>query len=119
MSPCFERSWRSAPSVHEGQQPRELRHAGNTQGLAPPGVSDQDAEGVELAAERQPTAGLRVLSIDSGSAAADRLYQGDLITAVNQRSVGDVARARELADETRTVVLEIERNARKQLIRIR
>jgi Do/DeqQ family serine protease len=76
-------------------------------------------DGVELAAERQPTAGLRVLSIDSGSAAADRLYQGDLITAVNQRSVGDVARARELADETRTVVLEIERNARKQLIRIR
>lgn len=47
------------------------------------------------------------------------LRQGDLITAINQQTVTSIADAEALADATRTVVLEIQRNSRPRLVRLR
>jgi Do/DeqQ family serine protease len=77
-------------------------------------------EGVELMAEDGREPGLRVVSIAGGSVASmTQLQTGDLITAVNQRDVASVADAMRLAQATRTVVVEVERESRTQLIQLR
>lgn len=74
-------------------------------------------DGVELVAEGGQRPGIRVQSIRGSSIAADSdLRPGDLITAINQQPVDSVADIRELATQTRTVVLEIERESRTQLL---
>jgi len=78
-------------------------------------------EGVELMAESGGNGGLRVLSIDESASrfARNNLVSGDLIRAVNQQRVRDVADAVLLTENVRNVIVEIERNSRAQLVRLR
>ena len=74
-------------------------------------------DGVELVAERGQRPGIRVQSIERSSpAAGSDLRPGDLITAINQRPVESVADVRLMAAQTRTVLLEIERDSRTRLL---
>jgi serine protease DegQ len=77
-------------------------------------------DGVELIVQGDQEQGLRVRSVDPDSmAAAADLFPGDLITAINQHPVSGIADARSLASQSRTVVLEIERDSRRRLLVIR
>jgi S1-C subfamily serine protease len=59
------------------------------------------------------------MTIERGALAADFLYRGDIIVAVNRQPVRNPADARRIADGARTVTLEIERASRPKLVRIR
>jgi S1-C subfamily serine protease len=69
--------------------------------------------------------GLRIESLSAVSRRlaeimrANALLRGDLITAINQQPVSTIAEAEAIAEATRTVVLEIRRDARASLVRLR
>ena len=77
-------------------------------------------DGIDLMAEDGRNPGLRVLSIAiNNQAAYYGLEPGDLITAINRQDVGTVADAMRLASTPRNVVVEIERDSRPHLVRLR
>jgi serine protease Do/serine protease DegQ len=65
-------------------------------------------------------AGVLVARVESGSAAWERgLRAGDVITHVNRVRVRNLAEATELIDNARSILLEVQRGNRKQLLLMR
>jgi Do/DeqQ family serine protease len=84
------------------------------------GRASTPLDGVEFIANDSLEQGIRVQSIAPDSLADDAdLRPGDLITAINRHPVSDVENARQLVSESWTVVLEIEREARRRLLVLR
>jgi Do/DeqQ family serine protease len=64
--------------------------------------------------------GLLVAQVDPGSAAADRgLRPGDVITKVNRVRVRNLQEAAQIIDGARSIILEVQRGNRNQLILMR
>jgi len=78
-------------------------------------------EGAELVDnDAAGTPGLLVLRVDPGSPAAERgLRPGDVITKVNRVPVANLADAMPLLDDARSIILEVQRGNRSQLILMR
>ena len=95
--------------------------ASNEQTAEPASVeSAGPLDGVEFLVDGEPEAGIRVRSIQPETMADDAdLRPGDLITAINRNPVRNVDDARTLASETWTVILEIVRDDRNQLLVVR
>ncbi|MEM6513364.1 MAG: Do family serine endopeptidase [Pseudomonadota bacterium] len=67
-----------------------------------------------------PVSGVEVLSVEDGSPAAQRgLSAGDVITAVNRRSVQTLADLNELAGNSRVLFLTIQRGDRELWLQLR
>jgi Do/DeqQ family serine protease len=82
---------------------------------------DPTFEGAELV-DNDPagTPGVLVLRVDPGSPAAERgLRPGDIITKVNRVPVASLADAMPLLEDARSIILEIQRGNRSQLILMR
>jgi Do/DeqQ family serine protease len=108
---------RSINAVLGAKPPEGIVSASGTREAIP---RQSALDGIELMAENGRNPGLRVLSIAVNNGAAYReLEPGDLIKAVNQKDVDSVADAIQLANGARNVVLEIEREERARLIRLR
>ncbi|MGD8340181.1 MAG: Do family serine endopeptidase [Gammaproteobacteria bacterium] len=78
-------------------------------------------EGIELAeSQRGGVDGLAVVSVAEDSvAAAQGLREGDLITYINRQRVRTLAEARQLVNDARLVLVQIRRDGRDFLIRLR
>ena len=78
-------------------------------------------EGAELS-DNDPagTSGVLVMRVDPGSPAAERgLRPGDVITKVNRVPVASLADAMPLLDDARSIIIEVQRGNRSQLILMR
>ena len=88
------------------------------EGVAP---LDPAFDGAELAdndAGKLP--GLLVARVDPGSPAAERgLHPGDVITKVNRVRVHNLGEAKRVVEGARSIILEVQRGARNQLILMR
>jgi S1-C subfamily serine protease len=74
-------------------------------------LSDNDAGGAP---------GVLVMRVDPGSPAAERgLRPGDVITKVNRVPVASLADAMPLFEDARSIILEVQRGNRSQLILMR
>jgi serine protease DegQ len=81
--------------------------------------ADELFEGAEIV-DSTATPGLLVRRVDPGSPAADRgLHPGDIITKINRVQVRSMADAKPLLRDARSVIIEIERDKRNQLILMR
>jgi Do/DeqQ family serine protease len=77
-------------------------------------------EGAEVVDAPAATPGLLVRRVDPGSPAADRgLRPGDIITKINRVRVKNMADAKPLLRDARSVILEVQRGGRNQLILMR
>jgi serine protease DegQ len=80
---------------------------------------DEIFEGADIV-DSTATPGLLVRRVDPGSPAADRgLHPGDIITKINRTRVRSMADAKPLLRDARSVIIEIERDKRNQLILMR
>jgi Do/DeqQ family serine protease len=81
---------------------------------------DEIFEGAEVADAPASTPGLLVRRVDPGSPAADRgLRPGDIITKVNRVRVRNMADAKPLLKDARSIIIEVQRAGRSQLILMR
>ncbi|HSG65352.1 MAG TPA: PDZ domain-containing protein, partial [Gammaproteobacteria bacterium] len=87
------------------------------------GETDPRFEGAELVTndEQRPdyngVPGVRVAAVEAGSPAAQRgLQPGDVITHVNRQRVRTLAEARQIIENSRSVVLQISRDDRSLLL---
>jgi Do/DeqQ family serine protease len=80
---------------------------------------DEVFEGADIV-DSNATPGLLVRRVDPGSPAADRgLHPGDVITKINRTKVRSMAEAKPLLQDARSVIVEIQRDKRNQLILLR
>ena len=80
---------------------------------------DEVFEGADIV-DSNATPGLLVRRVDPGSPAADRgLRPGDVITKINRMKVRSMAEAKPLLQDARSVIVEIQRDKRNQLILLR
>ena len=64
--------------------------------------------------------GILVANVDPGSPAADRgLRSGDVITKVNRVRVHNLGEAKRVVEGARSIILEVQRGSRNQLILMR
>jgi len=104
-----------------GEAPAAVAHAAPP--TDEPGGSPLDPafDGAELSendAAKLP--GLLVARVEPGSPAADRgLHTGDVITKVNTKRVRTLADAKRLIEGARSIILEVQRGGRNQLILMR
>jgi serine protease DegQ len=88
------------------------------QGVAPP--LDPAFEGAELSDSSGKVPGLLVANVDPGSPASDRgLRSGDVITKVNRVRVHNLGEAKRVVEGARSIILEVQRGSRNQLILMR
>ncbi|MEO8467478.1 MAG: Do family serine endopeptidase [Gammaproteobacteria bacterium] len=81
---------------------------------------DEVFEGAEIVDAPSATPGLLVHRVDPGSPAADRgLRPGDIITKVNRVRVRNMADAKPLLRDARSIIIEVQRSGRSQLILMR
>ena len=81
---------------------------------------DEIFEGAEIVDAPAATPGLLVRRVDPGSPAADRgLRPGDIITKVNRIRVRNMADAKPLLKDARSIIIEVQRAGRNQLILMR
>jgi serine protease Do/serine protease DegQ len=81
---------------------------------------DELFEGAEIVDAPAATPGLLVRRVDQGSPAADRgLRPGDIITKINRVRVKSMADAKPLLRDARSVIVEVQRGGRSQLILMR
>ena len=81
---------------------------------------DEVFEGAEIIDAPSATPGLLVHKVDPGSPAADRgLRPGDIITKINRIRVRNMADAKPLLRDARSIILEVQRGGRNQLILMR
>ncbi len=87
----------------------------------PPHELDPVFEGAEMTdGDAKKGMGLLVKTVEPGSAAAERgLQPGDLITKINRIPVHTVAEAKSVVGDARTIILEVQRANRRQLILMR
>jgi len=77
-------------------------------------------EGAEIVTNESGVEGLLVARVDPGSPAADSgLKPGDIITKVNRVRVRSMAEAKPILDEARSIILEVQRGNRNQIILMR
>jgi Do/DeqQ family serine protease len=97
--------------------------AANTKAEAEPEQStglDEVFEGGEIVDAPSATPGLLVRRVDPGSPAADRgLRPGDIITKINRMRVRSMADAKPLLRDARSIIVEVQRGGRSQLILMR
>jgi serine protease Do/serine protease DegQ len=88
---------------------------------SPAAKLDPVFQGAELRDnDANATPGVLVASVDPGSPAAERgLRPGDVITKINRVPVRSLADARPLLQDARSIILEIQRGNRNQLILMR
>jgi S1-C subfamily serine protease len=87
---------------------------------APKSKLDPVFEGAELVDNDPPAPGVLVLRVDPGSPAAERgLRPGDVISKVNRVPVANLADAMPLLEDARSIILEVQRGNRSQLILMR
>ena len=80
---------------------------------------DEVFEGAEIV-DNPGSTGLLVRRVDPGSPAADRgLRPGDVITKINRMRVRNMADAKPLLRNARSIIIEIQRGGRNQLILMR
>ena len=81
---------------------------------------DELFEGAEIVDAPASTPGLLVQRVDPGSPAADRgLRPGDIITKINRMRVRNMADAKPLLRDARSIIIEVQRGGRSQLILMR
>ena len=81
---------------------------------------DELFEGAEIVDAPASTPGLLVHRVDPGSPAADRgLRPGDVITKINRIRVRNMADAKPLLRDARSIIIEVQRSGRSQLILMR
>ena len=81
---------------------------------------DEVFEGAEVVDAPAATPGLLVHRVDPGSPAAERgLRPGDIITKVNRMRVRNMADAKPLLRDARSIIIEVQRGGRSQLILMR
>ena len=81
---------------------------------------DELFEGAEIVDAPASTPGLLVHRVDPGSPAADRgLRPGDVITKINRIRVRNMADAKPLLRDARSIIIEVQRAGRSQLILMR
>ncbi len=81
---------------------------------------DEVFEGAEIVDAPSSTPGLLVRRVDPGSPAADRgLRPGDIITKINRMRVRNMADAKPLLRDARSIIIEVQRGGRSQLILMR
>jgi S1-C subfamily serine protease len=81
---------------------------------------DEVFEGAEIVDAPSSTPGLLVHRVDPGSPAADRgLRPGDVITKINRMRVRNMADAKPLLRDARSIIIEVQRGGRSQLILMR
>ncbi len=81
---------------------------------------DEVFEGAEIVDAPASTPGLLVHRVDPGSPAADRgLRPGDVITKINRIRVRNMADAKPLLRDARSIIIEVQRSGRSQLILMR
>jgi S1-C subfamily serine protease len=82
---------------------------------------DPAFEGAELADNQSgATAGVLVARVDPGSPAAERgLRAGDVITKINRVRVRNLNEAAQITRDARSIILEVQRGNRNQLILMR
>jgi S1-C subfamily serine protease len=77
-------------------------------------------EGAEIVDAPASTPGLLVRRVDPGSPAAERgLRPGDVITKINRMRVRNMADAKPLLRDARSIIIEVQRGGRSQLILMR
>ena len=88
---------------------------------APPPQLDPAFEGAELADNKDSgPPGLLVQRVDQGSPAAESgLQPGDVITKINRVRVHSLEEATRLTQDARSIILEVQRGSRNQLILMR
>jgi serine protease Do/serine protease DegQ len=80
---------------------------------------DEVFEGAEIV-DNTSSPGLLVKRVEPGSPAADRgLRPGDVITKINRMRVRNMADAKPLLRDARSIIVEIQRGGRNQLILMR
>ena len=109
---------RSTPcSARRRHRPRTPRLRKTQPGAAP---LDPAFEGAELADNDSKLPGLLVARVEPGSPAADRgLHAGDVITKVNRVRVHNLGEAKRVIEGARSIILEVQRGGRNQLILMR
>jgi len=81
---------------------------------------DEMFEGAEVVDAPSSTPGLLVRRVDPGSPAEDRgLRPGDIITKINRMRVRNMADAKPLLRDARSIIIEVQRGGRSQLILMR
>jgi len=81
---------------------------------------DEVFEGAEIVDAPASTPGLLVRRVDPGSPAAERgLRPGDVITKINRMRVRNMADAKPLLRDARSIIIEVQRGGRSQLILMR
>ncbi len=81
---------------------------------------DEVFEGAEIVDAPAATPGLLVHRVDPGSPAADRgLHPGDVITKINRTRVRNMADAKPLLRDAHSIIIEVQRAGRSQLILMR
>jgi Do/DeqQ family serine protease len=77
-------------------------------------------QGAEIVTNESGVEGLLVARVDPGSPAAESgLKPGDIITKVNRIRVRSMAEAKPILDEARSIILEVQRGNRNQVILMR
>jgi Do/DeqQ family serine protease len=77
-------------------------------------------QGAEIVTNESGVEGLLVARVDQGSPAAESgLKPGDIITKVNRIRVRSMAEAKPILDEARSIILEVQRGNRNQVILMR
>ena len=104
-----------------GEAPATVAHAAPSDeehGSAP---LDPAFEGAELSDnDSSKVPGLLVTRVEPGSPADDRgLHSGDVITKVNRMRVHNLAEAKRVVEGARSIILEVQRGSRNQLILMR
>ncbi len=104
-----------------GEAPAAAAHAAPSEEEPRRAPLDPAFEGAELADnESGKLPGLLVTRVEPGSPAAERgLHSGDVITKVNRVRVHTLGEAKRVIEGARSIILEVQRGGRNQLILMR
>ena len=103
-----------------GEAPAKVAHAAPAEEQPGSAPLDPAFEGAELADNDSKLPGLLVVRVEPGSPAADRgLHAGDVITKVNRVRVHNLGEAKRVIEGARSIILEVQRGGRNQLILMR
>ncbi|HUO67046.1 MAG TPA: DegQ family serine endoprotease [Gammaproteobacteria bacterium] len=103
-----------------GEAPAAAAHAAPSEEQPGGAPLDPAFEGAELSDNDAKLPGLLVTRVEPGSPAADRgLHTGDVITKVNRVRVHNLGEAKKVIEGARSIILEVQRGGRNQLILMR
>ncbi len=103
-----------------GEAPAPAAHAASSEEQPGAAPLDPAFEGAELSDNDPKLPGLLVVRVQPGSPAADRgLHPGDVITKVNRVRVHNLGEAKRVIEGARSIILEVQRGGRNQLILMR